>query len=92
MKNGEFYKPLKQVKGLDIVEVEDPLKLLLRVPGYSGFELKEALEQKNVYVELADMEQVLLIFPLLKQGITYPFTAIRTRIKDAVTNLLKIPK
>ena len=91
-KRGNFINALKLIKGLDIIEVKDPLKLLLRVPGYSGFELKEVLEQQNIYVELADMEQVLMILPLLKQGVTYPFTAIRMRIKDAVTNLLKTPK
>lgn len=91
-KREHFINSLKLIKGLVIVEVHDPLKLLLRVPGYSGFQLKEALMKQNIYVELADMDQVLIILPLLKQGITYPFTLLRTHIKDAITNLLKIPK
>jgi arginine/lysine/ornithine decarboxylase len=91
-KRNNFINGLKLIKGVEIVEVHDPLKLLLRVRGYSGYELKEALEQESVYVELADMEQVLMILPLLKQGVTYPFTSLRTRIKDAITNLLKTPK
>ncbi len=91
-KRDNFINALKLIKGVEIVEVQDPLKLLLRVRGYSGYELKEALEQENVYVELADMEQVLMILPLLKQGVPYPFTSLRTRIKEAITNLLKTTK
>ena len=91
-KRNNFINALKLIKGVEIVEVDDPLKLLLRVSGYNGFELKESLEKENIYVELADMEQALIILPLLKQGVTYPFTSLRTRVKDAVTNLLKLPK
>ena len=31
--------------GLEVVEVDDPLKLLLRAPGYTGFQLKDALKK-----------------------------------------------
>ncbi len=91
-KRDHFIAALKLLNGIDIVEVDDPLKLLLRVPGYSGFELKEALENEKVFVELADMEQVLIILPLLKQGVPYPFITIKSRIKDAITNLQKTMK
>ena len=91
-KREHFISALNLIKGLDVVEVHDPLKLLLRVPGYSGFDLKDVLKDQNIYVELADMEQVLIILPLLKQGIAYPFTVLRTHIKDAITKLLISPR
>ena len=91
-KREHFINAIKLIKGLDIVEVHDPLKLLLRVPGYSGFDLKDVLKEQNIYVELADMEQVLIILPLLKQGVAYPFTLLRTRIKDAIAKLLKLTR
>ena len=91
-KREHFISALNLIKGLDVVEVHDPLKLLLRVPGYSGFDLKDVLKDQNIYVELADMEQVLIILPLLKQGIVYPFTVLRTHIKNAITKLLISPR
>lgn len=87
-----FIEALKLIKGLEVIEVDDTLKLLLRVPGYTGFEMKVMLEASGVFVELADREQVLLVLPLLKQGVTYPFANIKVRIKEAVTNLRKKPK
>ena len=50
-------------------------------------ELKEALEESQLYVELADMEQVLAILPLLKHGETYPYAELRMRVKNAVAQL-----
>lgn len=77
---------------MEVIEVDDPLKLLLRVKDYSGFQLQKALEAEHVYGELADRNQVLFILPLLKQGHTYPFAEIRVRIKEAVTLLLETAK
>ncbi|WP_029987050.1 aminotransferase class I/II-fold pyridoxal phosphate-dependent enzyme [Lysinibacillus fusiformis] len=88
-KRNQWVEALRSIGSLEVIEVDDPLKLLLRVKGYSGFQLQEALEAKNVYGELADRNQVLLILPLLKQGHTYPFAEIRVRIKEAVTLLLE---
>lgn len=65
---------------------------MLRVKGYSGYQLQEALEAKHVYAELADAHQVLLVLPLLKQGYSFPFAEIRVRIKEAVTALLNTDK
>ncbi len=91
-KRNQWIEALRSIGSLDVIEVDDPLKLLLRVKGYSGFQLQEALEAKQVYGELADRNQVLLILPLLKQGHTYPFAEIRVRIKEAVTLLLEAAK
>jgi len=91
-KRNQWIEALRSIGSLDVIEVDDPLKLLLRVKGYSGFQLQEALEAKQVYGELADRNQVLFILPLLKQGHTYPFAEIRVRIKEAVTLLLEAAK
>lgn len=88
----QFVNGLNLIKNLSIVEVEDPLKLLLRVNGYSGFELQKKLEEQGVYGELADMTQVLFILPLVKRKHTFPFADIRVRIKLAVEQLMKQPK
>lgn len=91
-KKNQWVEALRAIGSLKVIEVDDPIKLLLRVEGYSGFQLQEALEAKHVYVELADANQVLLVLPLLKQGYNYPFAEIRVRIKDAITILLNTPK
>ncbi|WP_107925844.1 aminotransferase class I/II-fold pyridoxal phosphate-dependent enzyme [Lysinibacillus parviboronicapiens] len=91
-KKNQWVEALRAIGSLQVIEVDDPLKLLLRVDGYSGFQLQKALETKRVYAELADAHQVLLILPLLKHGHIYPFAEIRVRIKDAVTVLLSTEK
>lgn len=86
-KRDHWINALKSLHSLEVIEVDDPLKLLLRVPGYTGFQLKDALEQKSIFVELADAHQVLLVLPLLKQGQNYPFAEVRIRIKEAIISL-----
>lgn len=88
-KREQWIDALRSIQRLEVVEVDDPLKVLLRVPGYTGFQLQTKLEQQGIFVELADIYQVLVILPLLKRGITYPFAEARIRIKDAVEQLLK---
>lgn len=91
-KKTQWVEALRAIGSLEVIEADDPLKLMLRVNGYSGFQLQEALEEQNVYAELADAYQVLIILPLLKQGHAFPFADIRVRIKDAVTALLSTEK
>ena len=49
-----FIDNLLTIPALRIVETDDPLKLMLRVEGYTGFELLAALESEGVFAELAD--------------------------------------
>lgn len=84
-----FIEALETIPQLEIVQVDDPLKLLIRMEKYSGFQIQKVLEQQNIYVELADTYQVLMILPLLKVEHEYPFAEIRKRIKHAVDNLRK---
>ena len=91
-KRKQFVDGLKTIASLEVIEVDDPLKLLLRVNGYTGYTLQKQLEKQGVYVELADPEQVLLILPLLKARHQFPFAEIRMKIKSAVEKCKKQQK
>lgn len=86
-KRNRWIDALKSIHPLEVIEVDDPLKILLRVPNYTGYQLKNALEKEGLFVELADVHQVLVILPLLKHGQTYPFAEARIRIKEAISLL-----
>lgn len=90
-RRGQFVESLKTIRRLEVIEPDDPLKLLLRIPGKTGYQLQAALEQEKVFVELADPCQVLLILPLLKSVHSYPFADIRICIKSAVDHLMLLP-
>ncbi|MCZ8538477.1 aminotransferase class I/II-fold pyridoxal phosphate-dependent enzyme [Paenisporosarcina quisquiliarum] len=80
----QFVDSLKTISSLEVIEADDPLKLILRVPHHTGFTLQKQLEHQGIYVELADPEQVLMILPLLKARHHFPFAEIRKKIKAAV--------
>ncbi|MEK3979421.1 aminotransferase class I/II-fold pyridoxal phosphate-dependent enzyme [Psychrobacillus sp. FSL K6-2836] len=82
-----FIEALETIPLIEVVQVDDPLKLLIRVGKYSGFQVQQAFEKHNIHVELADIYQVLLILPLLKVEHEYAFAEIRKRIKYAVEDL-----
>lgn len=90
-RKNQFIEGLQSIRRLEVVVPDDPLKLLLRVPGKTGYQLQAALESERVFVELADPHQVLMILPLLKSIHTYPFAEIRSGIKKAVEHLLLMP-
>ncbi|MHA6260495.1 aminotransferase class I/II-fold pyridoxal phosphate-dependent enzyme [Sporosarcina sp. CAU 1771] len=88
MKNRKFFiDKLKEIDRLQLVEVEDPLKLIVRAEGFSGFYLQEKLEAVGIYSELADSDQVLFVLPLLKEEHDYPFLKITENIKRAFSRL-----
>lgn len=82
-----FIDNLLTIPTVRIVETDDPLKIMLRVKGSTGFELLAALETVGIYTELADPYQVLLVLPLLKKGIMYPFDESVQRIATVVAGL-----
>ncbi|MCM3639425.1 aminotransferase class I/II-fold pyridoxal phosphate-dependent enzyme [Sporosarcina luteola] len=86
-KRRAFIGNLLTIPALRIVESDDPLKLLLRVQGYTGFELLARLEMEGVFAELADPFQVLFVLPLLKKSNEYPFSESVQRIAAAVASL-----
>ncbi|WP_075620364.1 aminotransferase class I/II-fold pyridoxal phosphate-dependent enzyme [Paenisporosarcina indica] len=91
-KRRQFVVSLKTITHLEVIEVDDPLKLLFRVHGFTGYSLQQQLEHQGIYVELADNEQVLLILPLLKAKHQFPFAEIRMKIKSAVEKCTKLPR
>ena len=62
---------------------------MLRVDGYSGYDLQRAMNQVGVYAELADLYQVLLVLPLLKKEQEYPFEETAKKIEIAVEYMVK---
>jgi arginine/lysine/ornithine decarboxylase len=90
-KRRQWLEALASIPELDIIEADDPLKICIRMDGYTGMELKRAMEENLLYPELADIDQVLLVLPLLKHGEVYPYADIRMRMKSVVT-LLKMKK
>lgn len=90
-KRRQFIESLAMATDLQVVEVNDSLKLLVRAPGYTGFQLKEAMEKLHIFVELADAKQVLLILPLLKQGDSYSLKDLCNRMKEVYKHLKHFP-
>ncbi|MEK4423551.1 aminotransferase class I/II-fold pyridoxal phosphate-dependent enzyme [Solibacillus sp. FSL K6-1523] len=88
-KRNQLIESLRTLTGLEVVEVDDLLKLIVRAPGYTGFELKVALEKRKIFVELADANQILLILPLLKHGDAYLLADLRIQMKEALIHLKK---
>lgn len=86
-----FIEELVQHPRIRVIETEDPLKLMLRVEGCSGFEVQKSLDKIGVYVELADPHQVLLVLPLLKLKHIYPFREIVKRIHGVVDEIHVVP-
>lgn len=82
-----FIKQLKLIQGLQTVETDDPLKLILRIEGYSGFDIQKKLEAEGIYGEIADPYQVLFVLPLLKTESIYAFDEIYEKMKTAVVCL-----
>ncbi|AOV06332.1 aminotransferase class I/II-fold pyridoxal phosphate-dependent enzyme [Sporosarcina ureilytica] len=80
----KFINRLNHIASFQVIESNDPLKLMGRVENYTGFQLLKALEKESIYVELADPFQVLLILPLLKKGQLYDIETICNKIERAV--------
>lgn len=82
-----FIERLELIPELQVIETDDLLKLIIRVEGYSGFDVQKQLEAEGVYGELADPYQVLFVLPLLKAGLAYPFEETCQKIEAAVACL-----
>lgn len=83
-KRKDMISELTEIVGLEVIESEDPLKLMVRANKYTGFQLLNALEKENIYVELADPYQVLFVLPLLKEEHVYPIDDLIASIQRAV--------
>ncbi|MGM0904624.1 MAG: aminotransferase class I/II-fold pyridoxal phosphate-dependent enzyme [Bacillota bacterium] len=81
-----FKTELGKIDGLTVFSQSkhDPLKMVIRANGYSGFELQEIFETQGVFAELADPYNLLLVLPLYKKGIANGFTEAVDKIKKAM--------
>jgi arginine/lysine/ornithine decarboxylase len=72
-----FKDNLSKIPGIHVLAYPngrgDLLKITIQAKGLSGFELQKKLEERGVYAELADPNNLLFITPLLKKGMDYPF-------------------
>ncbi|WP_335872074.1 aminotransferase class I/II-fold pyridoxal phosphate-dependent enzyme [Bacillus sp. 2205SS5-2] len=85
----QFIHEVRTVEDATVLECDDPIKLLLRVKGVSGFDLSYALEKINIFPELADHHQVLLILPLFKKGSESYLNDASKRMISALCSLEK---
>lgn len=87
----KFYDNLSKIKELKVIKTDDPLKLIIRSNiGFTGKQLQAALEENDVFAELADHKNVLLIMPLLKINAKYPFEKALNAIKKSAGKSLQI--
>ena len=68
--------------GFTVIEPEDPLKLVVSYDGVEGYDVQKWFEDKEIYVELADMYQVLLVLPLWHEGDKFPFKLLIEKIRE----------
>jgi len=53
----------------------------------NGFEMQEAFEREGIFTELADPHNVLLVLPLLKEGMNFPFAEVIAGIRKALQSV-----
>lgn len=84
-----FKRELRAIEQIKVLEYPngqgDPLKLTLQTKGNeTGYELQQLLEEQGIFTEMADPYNVLMVLPLLKKDMFFPFAEIITKIKDAL--------
>lgn len=64
-----------------VIEVEDPLKLMIYHSDYKGTELQQLLETQHIYTELSNEHFVLFVLPLWHDSDTYLFDDLCHRLR-----------
>ena len=87
-----FKSELKTIQSIKVLEYPDALGDILKVTiqsrsKLSGFELQKKLEKLGIYTEMADLSNVLLILPLLKENQDYPLLGASTKMKELLDDL-----
>ncbi|MDF9758580.1 arginine/lysine/ornithine decarboxylase [Peribacillus simplex] len=88
-KISDFRRELGALQTVRVLEAPpgtsaDPLKVVIQsINGLSGFELQQLCEAEGIFTELADPNNLLMILPLLKTSIDFPFQEIVQNIKSA---------
>ena len=81
----KFKTMLLEIDGLILFEPDDPLKLVIQLTsGCNGKTFQEVLETHGVFPEMSDQKNTLLILPLLKSSIVYPFEKAAIVIKKSI--------
>lgn len=66
----EFRKIVADAGPWEVVEEGDLLKLVLYLPGH-GFTLQQKLHEQGLFTELASVDHVLLVLPLIKNNLSH---------------------
>ena len=68
---------MKGIKVLDYDGEGDLLKVTLQTSNaLNGFQMQDAFEKEGIFTELADPSNVLLVLPLLKKDMEFPFERV----------------
>ncbi|MBY0124485.1 aminotransferase class I/II-fold pyridoxal phosphate-dependent enzyme [Bacillus sp. S/N-304-OC-R1] len=96
----EFRTRLQELNGVKVLSypngIGDPLKITIQsASSLNGYELQSLLEGTGIYAEMADPYNVLLVFPLLKDGEKFAIEEIAKRFERALqsvsnTNMEKV--
>ena len=89
-KQDKLVKRLNEISGVETINTDDPLKLMMRVSGYSGFDLQREMDKVGLYAELADPYQVLFVLPLLKKEQELYIEDIAKKVENAICGLPKL--
>lgn len=85
----QFRRKLNELKGIKVLDYDgegDLLKVTLQTRNaLNGFQLQDAFEKEGIFTELADPTNVLLVLPLLKRDMEFPFE----RVIDGMEHALK---
>lgn len=88
-----FKDKLRELDTINVLEYDsegDLLKITIQsTNNLNGFEMQSLLEKQGVYTELADPNNVLLIAPLLKKGMEFPFEQVIKTIDNSLKNIKK---
>ncbi|HHD6686847.1 TPA: aminotransferase class V-fold PLP-dependent enzyme [Staphylococcus aureus] len=71
-------------KGFEMLQVDDPLKLLIKYEGFTGHDIQNWFMNAHIYLELADDYQALAILPLWHHDDTYLFDSLLRKIEDMI--------
>ncbi|WP_059174172.1 aminotransferase class I/II-fold pyridoxal phosphate-dependent enzyme [Bacillus sp. FJAT-27445] len=78
---------IPQIRVLENEGKADPLKVVIQAAcGLNGYEIQKLLEHQGIFTELADPHNILLILPLLKEGMDYPFKNAARKIAEALAH------
>ena len=79
-KRKHFIKVLK--RKFNIGEPDDAVKLVVSYDGFEGYDIQRWFEDHNIFVELVDEHQILLVLPLWHENDVFPFELLIKTINE----------